>query len=154
MVNDKEFCRKNRIGKQDLKSREIVVPLKAFEKKLKSFVKEKQKAGFNIIVEGHLPCEIPLPADLVVLLHCEPRLLEKRLLGRKYSQVKVLDNVFCEITGYCRQRVLENYPKARLLELDSGSEARQASAKIIAFISAHESVGLKILKESFVRKVF
>ena len=131
LVNEKEFCKKQGIGKIDKKSGELEVPLKALQKRLSAFIKERQKKGFSLILEGHLLCEIKLPADLVVLLKCEPKLLEKRLLERKYSQLKALDNVFCEMIGYCGKKVLENFPKTRLLELENGKSIKEIAERIL-----------------------
>jgi len=131
LVNDREFCKKQGIGKLDRKSGEIEVPLKAFQKMLLAFIKERQKKGFSIILEGHLLCEIKLPANLVVLLKCEPKLLEKRLLERKYSQLKALDNVFCEMIEYCKGKVLENFPEKSVLEPGNGKSIKEIAERIL-----------------------
>src|SRR3989338_7729746 len=97
LVQDKVFARKNKCGKIDAKTKEFEVDLQKFRKKIKEFLKTRS----NSVLEGHLFCEFPLKADKVFVLTCEPKILEKRLRKRNYSEVKVLDNVFCEQEGYC-----------------------------------------------------
>ena len=127
LVNDREFCKKRKIGSIDKKTGELVVSVKKLESAL---MKEIPKHS-NLILEGHLFCEVKLPASLVIVLHSGTKVLEERLRKKKYSELKVLDNVFCEITGYCKSKVLENFKKSRILELGNDKGFKENSAKIL-----------------------
>jgi adenylate kinase len=78
----------------------IVVDTKALKKELR---------GFKGIAEGHILCEISLPATAIVL-RTDPRELEKRLKKKKYGKKKVRDNVEAEALDYCLIRARQNYP--------------------------------------------
>ena len=127
VINDREFCSKHKIGSFDKKAQELEVPLK----KLESKIKQQLSKNSNIILEGHLFCETKIPADIVVLLHAHPKLLETRLLEKGYDQLKVLDNVFCEMTDYCKANVLKNFGKNKVLELNNDKGLKEITAKIL-----------------------
>ncbi|MBI4052470.1 MAG: AAA family ATPase [Candidatus Diapherotrites archaeon] len=132
VVNDLDFCKKNRIGAFDRKAKERVVPVERLERALKKFLaKTPAKNAKSVILEGHLLCEISIPCDAVVVLRLAPEKLEKRLAKRGYPEVKVLDNVFCEETGYCKTRVLRNYPANKLVEIVSSDPAEKTAKKIL-----------------------
>jgi len=62
----------------------------------------------SIIIEGHLACELKIPADYLFVLRCRPDILEKRLKKRKYSQKKTDENLLAEMLDYCLQRAETN----------------------------------------------
>ena len=76
-------------------------------------------------------CECRLMADVVALLRVSPKTLEARLSKRGYPAAKLLDNVFCEETGYCKTRVLRNYPANKLVEIVSSDSAEKTAKKIL-----------------------
>ncbi|MDO8627145.1 MAG: AAA family ATPase [Candidatus Diapherotrites archaeon] len=112
LVNDRKFAQQNKCGKLDKKTKELEVDLGKFRKKIQEFVKTNP----NAVLEGHLFCEFPIKVRLVFVLTCNTRILEKRLRTRNYSDVKVLDNVFCEEEGYCLKKARKNYKKVHKLE--------------------------------------
>lgn len=114
-INEHELCIGRGIGRIDKKSKELVVLLAELQKAAKKvLVKEK-----DFVLEGHLVCEIRLPVDLVVVLTCNPKTLEKRLEQKAYSDEKILDNLHCENTQYCFKKALETFGKARVLRVDN-----------------------------------
>lgn len=60
--------------------------------------KEVKKIKENVILDGHISHE--LPVDMVIILRCDPEILEKRL-KKKYPKnlIKVKENVDAEILG-------------------------------------------------------
>jgi len=146
LINEKEFCIRKKIGTVETMFREIAVPLKQLERELKKEIKKHEnpfclrkkrlrkklcKKHENLILEGHLLCELKLPADLVVLLHAAPKLLEKRLRQKGYAELKIQDNVFCEKMNYCKEQLLQNYPEKRILELQAGKGIKENCLKIL-----------------------
>lgn len=87
----------------------------------------------DFVVEGHLACEMKLPADYVFVLRTNPDTLKKRLAKRRYPKGKLDENVMAEMLDYCTQRCENVYGK-KPLELDTSrltpakSAARLASA--------------------------
>ncbi len=123
VINEKDFALKSKSGKK--KNKEIEIDAKKFEKKINEFLKEKD----NLIIEGHVLCEMKIKVDLVFLLRTKSELLEKRLKKRDYSEVKILDNVFCEKTGYCKEKSLKNYKK--VIEIKNEKTLNSSIQKII-----------------------
>ncbi|MAG21901.1 MAG: hypothetical protein CL943_01165 [Candidatus Diapherotrites archaeon] len=127
VVNEKEFAVDERIGKWSAKEDELIIPLEQFAKSLKELLEKEEK----IILEGHMLCELKLPADFVILLRCHPEILESRLEARGYTAEKVQDNVFCEGIDYCKKHVLRRYPKEKVIELDVKKTIKETTAHII-----------------------
>ena len=129
----------------------LLIDLNAFARKNKLFLKEKGAFGENVVnvermekllaaslkkqesfvVEGHLACEFGVPADAVVVLRCDPRVLKKRLEERKYPVEKIRENVLAELLDYCLIKSEQNYGRGAVLQLDAtrGLSAKQVFAK-------------------------
>ncbi len=71
------------------------------------------------IAESHLLCEFDAGADLVVVLRCQPDVLEKRLDKRHYPKAKVRGNVESEALDYCLVKAEENYRDGRVMPVDA-----------------------------------
>ncbi len=81
------------------------------------------------IAESHLLCEFDAGADIVVVLRCQPDVLEKRLQKRRYSKSKIRGNVESEALDYCLVKAEANYRDGRVMPVDS---TRRLSAKTLA----------------------
>lgn len=75
------------------------------------------KDADNYIIEGHLACEIKLPADFVFVLRTDPEKLTKIYKERNYDEEKIKENLLAEMLDYCVQKSEKNYRK--VLELDT-----------------------------------
>ncbi|MEM4272712.1 MAG: adenylate kinase family protein [Candidatus Bilamarchaeaceae archaeon] len=84
----------------------------------------------NVIFEGHLGCEMPCPADLVVVVRTNPRELEKRMRARGYYKEKIDENIMAELLDYCYQLAEKNYD-CKVVELDTTGRSAQESARRI-----------------------
>lgn len=94
------------------------------------FLKRKR----DYIIEGHLACEMSLPADFIFVLRTHPDVLRKRMKKRKYPKKKLEENLMAEMLDYCTQRAEKEYGK-RPLELDTSAiTAEKAAGKIAAAI--------------------
>jgi len=85
----------------------------------------------DYVVEGHLACELRLPADYVFVLRTEPRVLKRRLARRGYGPRKLNDNLAAELLDYCTQRVEQEY-RRKPLELDTSRRTAASSARAMA----------------------
>lgn len=85
----------------------------------------------HFIAEGHLACEIRLPADFVFVLRTRPAALRRRLARRGYSKDKLEGNLMAEMLDYCVQRAESVYRRAPL-ELDTSQRSVHACVKAIA----------------------
>ena len=85
----------------------------------------------DYVVEGHLACELRLPADFIFVLRTEPRTLRRRLSKRGYGRKKLNENIEAELLDYCTQRVEQEYRK-KPLELDTSKRSPVSSVHRIA----------------------
>lgn len=127
VYNEKQLALEKGLGRWDAKEDEIVIPLEAFGKAVETLF----NGGKNVIIEGHLLCELKLKPDFVVLLRLDPEVLETRLESRRYSAEKVQDNVFCEGIDYCKKHVLRNFPAEKVVEVESGKTIKETLDRII-----------------------
>ncbi len=70
-----------------------------YSKKWNSLIVEPIKTE-GYIIEGHLTCEVQLN-DTIFILRTNPFELERRLKNRKYSQMKIWENMMAEALDYC-----------------------------------------------------
>lgn len=84
----------------------------------------------NYVIEGHLACELSVPADFVFVLRTDPEILRKRFEERNYPLKKTNENLMAEMLDYCTQRAEKNYET--VLELDtSGRTIGECALEII-----------------------
>jgi adenylate kinase len=89
----------------------------------------------DVIFEGHIGCEMPCPADLVVVLRTNPEELERRMQKRGYYREKIDENIMAELLDYCYQLSDRNYSCA-LAELDtSGKSAEDSAKRVYAYLN-------------------
>ena len=127
VLNENQFALEQKIGKWNPEEDELVIPLEPYAKALNRLFLDKK----NIIIEGHLLCELKARPDFAVLIKVHPELLEGRLHSRNYSEEKVQDNVFCEGIEYCKKHLLRNYPKEKVVEVESGKSIKETLDRII-----------------------
>lgn len=100
-----------------------------FEVELESLEKEINRLSEDCIVEGHMLCEIKTPASIVIVLRCDPKKLEKRLLKRHYKTRKVNENICCELIDYCLQKAEEHYP--HVISVNASGSPEETLSKTI-----------------------
>ncbi|MFH1779731.1 MAG: AAA family ATPase [Candidatus Micrarchaeota archaeon] len=93
------------------KEKEKTVKLKALERALKKIILKQE-----CVVDSHLLCEMCLGKKIFVL-RCNPLVLEKRLLKRRYSRAKIKENVLSEVLDYCVVKAEENY--SRVIQINN-----------------------------------
>ncbi|MFH1200688.1 MAG: AAA family ATPase [Candidatus Micrarchaeota archaeon] len=114
LIEITEFVKSRRLGKKD-NSGEIEVEPAALQKAINAEI-----AGVkDYVVEGHLACEIRLPADAVIVLRCDPLKLRARYRKRGYSAAKAKENLLAEALDYCIVRAEINYGRGMVLQLDA-----------------------------------
>ncbi len=130
VLNEKDFCLKKGIAAK-AKNGEIEISIPKLQKQANALLHNEN----SLVLEGHVLCETKLKVDFVVLLHCNSKTLEKRLYKRKYSDEKILDNVFCEESDYCKKMALKNFPKNKILEFESNTTPKELAKKVLEKIS-------------------
>mgnify|MGYP005848420417 CR=1 FL=1 len=108
----------------------LIVKMGALERELRRAMRAR-----NVVVEGHLACELGLPADFVIVCRTDPDVLERRLKARGYPKEKREENVMAECLDYCTLKSLQNYPERVVYEIETGKNAREKNiSKILAIL--------------------
>ena len=110
-----------------------VVRLSPLEKEAKSAI-EAELVTRPVIADGHLGCEMRLPALIVFVLRCEPKTLRARLSLRGYSQQKIAQNALSEALDYCTVQSEKNYGAKKVWEIDTTNHSPSEVADEIAAI--------------------
>jgi adenylate kinase len=128
------------VHEKRLLERHHEVDIKKLARALGSEIKKiKNKGGY--VIEGHLACEMKIPADYIFVLRSSPKVLRARFAKRHYPKKKILENIEAELLDYCAQRIDAVYGRAkkpRILELDTSKRSVSRSTALIA-----ESIRLK-----------
>ncbi|OIO21050.1 adenylate kinase [Candidatus Micrarchaeota archaeon CG11_big_fil_rev_8_21_14_0_20_47_5] len=114
-----------------------VVRLKKLEWELKARIKNAKKK--NLVVEGHLGCEMRLPLDVALVLRCDPKKLKVRLEKREYGKKKLQENLLSEALDYCAVMAEGNYGKVK--EIDTGKRGLKETAKLLLKIAGGKKKG-------------
>lgn len=79
-----------------------------------------QERGW-VIVDTHIPGGIVAKSSLraVFVLRCDPRILEKRLIRKKWKPGKVRENVLAELLDACLIEAVNFYGWRRVVQLDT-----------------------------------
>jgi len=102
VFNDKEYSIKNKLGNYEKADgiKEYFVELK----KLNAYSRKDLSSKDNIIFEGHLWCELSKSNlklfDKVIVLTADSKIIRQRLEKRKYRQIKIEENLFCQDNKY------------------------------------------------------
>lgn len=137
VLAEKSFMKKKGVGKWNSHTKEYDVDLPALRNALLSRI---QKTKHNLILEGHLLCEIRLPAHYVIITHAPRSTLEKRLSSRGYSQVKIQENVFCEEDNYCGKAALKNYSRTRTLNVSTHRPKKGVTRTVLRWMNQLDNV--------------
>ena len=93
--------------------------LEGIEVDISSLKEKLQFLDDDYVVEGHLACEMSIPADFVFVLRTDPDILKQRFAERDYPDKKTKENLMAEMLDYCTQRAEKNY--GTVLELDTSN---------------------------------
>ena len=76
----------------------------------------------DVVYEGHLSHQ--LPVDVAWVLRCDPRILERRLRARGYSDAKIAENLEAEALDLILQEALATVP--RVIQRDATKRTPEA----------------------------
>lgn len=84
-----------------------IVKMKELKKELDRMIAKSPKR--NVILEGHLLCDMKISNAKVLVLREHLTALSRRLEKRGYSRGKIKDNIVSEATDYCGIHAENNY---------------------------------------------
>lgn len=132
--NDKTLAREHKaVVQHDALNHEDIVDITKWTSFLK---KELKHANQSLVLEGHLFSEMKLPVEGVIVLTCPVKELEKRLRKRKYSELKIQDNLFCEDTNYVQEQVRKHYSGVPVLVLDTHKPKKVLRERMLNWIQS------------------
>ncbi|MEK6953651.1 MAG: AAA family ATPase [Candidatus Micrarchaeota archaeon] len=123
--------------------------------KLKKELARLLRSNNTIILESHLLSDFKLPADLAVVLRCNPIELKKRLSRRNYPAKKINENVLSEALDYCHINALEIYGERKVLQVDATKRItpKAIMARIAAFKKTRKSPTIRWLPKMGAREL-
>ena len=69
--------------------------------------------------------------EQIIILRCDPLILEKRLKYRNYTEDKVKENLEAEAMGIIYSESLEYLGKENIIQIDNGNKTLKETAEII-----------------------
>jgi adenylate kinase len=115
LVHANDLAKEIGAAKKARGENELTVDLR----KLRKALLKRFSASHSIVVEGHLLCEFALPADAVLVLRCDPRVLLKRYAKRGYGKQKAADNAVAEALDYCVLKAEGSYGSQKVIQVDA-----------------------------------
>ena len=114
-VNLTEFINKNKLfEKYDRKRDTYDVDVKKLNKALIKLIKYSKS---NLVIDGHLSHYLPSRyVDLCYIVKCDLKELKKRLIKRKYSKLKIAENLEAEIFDSCYNEAVEIGHKVKVVK--------------------------------------
>jgi len=97
--------------------------------RLRAALEELTERHPNVVMEGHFAHL--LPADLVVILRCEPAALEKRLKEKYDWPTKVTENAEAELMGIITDEALPMHKVGTVFEVDTTNRTAEQTAEIV-----------------------
>jgi adenylate kinase len=92
-----------------------------------------------IIVDSHVPGICPEKfTKQVFVLRCDPRILEKRLRYRGWSEKKIQENVLAEILDICLGEAIDEYGTHRVEQLVTSRYDIESCVRFAKRILSHQ----------------
>ena len=112
------FIKKNKIyDKYDRKWNSFLVDVEKLKKALVDVVKNKD----NLVIDSHLSHYLDKKyVDLCVVVKCDIKILKKRLEKRKYSKLKIRENLDAEIFDTCLVEATEKGHNIKVIDTSKG----------------------------------
>lgn len=118
ILDVKKFIKDNSLSEEYDKARRcVVVDEKKLAKKIESFIKNKK----DMIIDSHLSHYLsPKKVDLCIVTKCDLKTLKTRLLKRKYSKLKIEENLEAEIFDTCYEEAKQIGHNTLVVNTDRG----------------------------------
>jgi adenylate kinase len=109
--------------------------------KTKQLLAEEIKSKQNVVIVGHLAPYVlkAVDIDLVVVLRRSPYQLKEILQGRRYTPIKINENIACEILGITLYDALNRFGKRKVIELDTSTRSPNNCAEEIVSLLQNKS---------------
>ena len=106
ILNVNDIIKSKRLFSSYSEDGTMVVSAAKLQKAVLQFLKDN---GGDLVLEGHLLCEIRISGARVIVLREHLKTLRKRLEARGYATPKIRDNLVAEAIDYCGETARINY---------------------------------------------
>ena len=134
LLDVKKFIKEKKLSEgHDKKRNTDIIDIKKLNKELIKEIKKVQKENSpeGIIIDSHLSHYLPKKQiDLVIITKCNLKILEKRLKSRKYSKLKIRENLDAEIFDTCYTEAKELGHKVIKVDTTKGINIKQIIKKL------------------------
>ena len=109
--------------------------------KTRQLLTEEIKSKQNVVIVGHLAPYVlkAVDIDLVVVLRRSPYQLKEILQGRRYTPIKINENIACEILGITLYDALNRFGRRKVIELDTSTRSPNNCAEEIVSLLQNKS---------------
>jgi adenylate kinase len=114
----------------DDKRKTRIVSLKRLQVALR---KRAARADHGLVIDSHVALEAGRLPRLVrvIVLRCDPIVLERRLQRKRWSKSKIGENLQAEILDICLWEAVKNYGWNRILEIDTTEKLPRRVVQLI-----------------------
>ena len=127
---NREACDNNFLEGTDIKRNSYIVDIE----KLNKFVFDKYGGKEFVIIEGHLS-HLLKSVEKIIILRCNPEILEKNLLKKGWKKEKIKENLEAEILDVILCETFEIHKENNIFEIDvSDKSVEEISYMIIEII--------------------
>ncbi|MFH0961681.1 MAG: adenylate kinase family protein [archaeon] len=152
-IDISRLVRKNRrklSSGYDRERKSVIVDLE----KTKKFLR---KEGFlrkgNILESHYSHLVVAEKPDFVFVLRCEPKVLDRRLIGRKYPEKKRAENILAEILDAASIETEQRFGRGATIEIDTtGKTPAAVAGKIFSIVSGKKNALAGGRKRDFAEK--
>ncbi len=136
--------RKKLYAGYDKKRKTWIADIDKVEKFIKNEIKKYGKKA--VLIDSHLSHLLPASIiDIVIVLRCDPKELEKRLKKKKWSNEKIRENVEAEIIGLISWEAKQRHKN--VFEIDTtGRTAEQVAQKLLKGLISNNKKHIEWLK--------
>jgi len=139
IIHSGEVVAKERLySSYDASRKTHIVDLRRAARRVSNLV---QRSTSDVVVEGHYAETLVSRKHhpIVVVLRCEPEVLENRMMSKGYSVSKIKENLLSEILDSCLIESIKRQGKERIAEIDTTGKSPSAVARLIIDIIKGES---------------
>ncbi len=95
--------------------------------KVTKYYREHFRSAENLVIDGHLAHM--LNADIVIVLRCKPKQLEKRLEKKRWNSVKIKENVEAEMISIISYEARKRHEK--VFDVDTTNKTPKQVAGVV-----------------------
>jgi adenylate kinase len=127
VINIHDFSKEaNIIDGFDEKRQSDIINVKKLDEKIKKYTENKS----ILVLDGHLS-HLLTCVSFVILLRCNPLILQNRLKSKQWRKVKIQENIQAEILDIIKIESMNLHSKDNIIEIDTSETSEKDIADLI-----------------------